>query len=367
MRYLAVILAVAMFAGSTCSAQGSTEAIRHVEVVKEPGRFAGWPANHGIWSWGNEIVVGFTFGYYKKNPTGGHAIDPDRPSEPGQARSLDGGETWTVEVPSYSKQGEGASASRTLQSSIDFTNPDLALRFSGGSFYCSLNRCRTWEGPYTLPTFGRPGLLSRTDYIVEGKSRVTAFTAAQKDGGGEGQPLCMRTTDGGKTWNLVGWIGKQPPPSYGYAIMPATVALDGDAYLSIIRRAGVSDGRTRRWIEAFVSPDDGRSWYMLDQPRIVNGGNPATLTRLDNGALALVYGWRRLPRGIRARISKDNGQSWGSEIILRSDGASWDLGYPRTVERPDGKCVTVYYFHHRDQPERYIGCTIWDPDVDYED
>src|SRR5579875_2294298 len=24
---------------------------RHVMIYHEPGRFAGWPANHGIWSW----------------------------------------------------------------------------------------------------------------------------------------------------------------------------------------------------------------------------------------------------------------------------------------------------------------------------
>ena len=31
----------------------------NVIVYKTPGRYAGWPANHGIWIWGNEIVVGF--------------------------------------------------------------------------------------------------------------------------------------------------------------------------------------------------------------------------------------------------------------------------------------------------------------------
>jgi hypothetical protein len=62
-------------------------------------------------------------------------------------------------------------------------------------------------------------------------------------------------------------------------------------------------------------------------------------------------------------ISADDGRTWGEEIVLRHDGASWDLGYPRTVERPDGKCVTVYYFHDRQSPERYIGCTIWDPSL----
>ena len=33
--------------------------LKHASVYKEAGRYGGWPANHGIWSWGNEIVVGF--------------------------------------------------------------------------------------------------------------------------------------------------------------------------------------------------------------------------------------------------------------------------------------------------------------------
>ena len=50
-------------------------------VHKQAGRFGGWPANNGIWSWGNEIVVGFKLGYFKPNERG-HAIDPARPSSP---------------------------------------------------------------------------------------------------------------------------------------------------------------------------------------------------------------------------------------------------------------------------------------------
>jgi len=347
--------------------QATAGALRHKEIFSQAGRFAGWPANYGIWSWDQEIVVGFTLGYYKENPTGGHDIDADRPSERRQARSLDGGETWTVEVPTDAARVNVVAAPLSLRDSIDFTSPDLALRFNGGALYYSLNRCKTWEGPFALPTFGRPGLLCRTDYIVEGGDRVTAFMAAQKESGGEGQPLCARTLDGGRSWNLVGWIGRQPPAGYGYAIMPATVLLPGDGYLSIIRRGGVFDGQKRWWLEALVSPDDGSSWYLLDQPRIDNGGNPATLTRLDGGALAMTYGWRHAPYGLRARISHDEGQTWGPELVLRSDGASWDLGYPRTVQRPDGKLVTVYYFHPQDRPIRTIAATIWETLAEFEE
>ena len=68
--------------------------------------------------------------------------------------------------------------------------------------------------------------------------------------------------------------------------------------------------------------------------------------------------------GIRicARLSSDGGRNWSDEIVLRADGASRDLGYVRSVQRPDGKVVTIYYFNDADTgPERYIAATLWDP------
>ena len=67
--------------------------MQHVTIYRKPGRYAGWPANYGIWAWGDEIVVGFTLGYFE----GGeqfHTRDKSRPFLPMQARSLDGGLTW---------------------------------------------------------------------------------------------------------------------------------------------------------------------------------------------------------------------------------------------------------------------------------
>ena len=71
---------------------------RHIKVYFEKGMFGGWPANHGIWSWGNEILVGFGMGYYKDQGLG-HHIDREKPEIPMLARSLDGGETWSIEDP----------------------------------------------------------------------------------------------------------------------------------------------------------------------------------------------------------------------------------------------------------------------------
>jgi hypothetical protein len=64
---------------------------------------------------------------------------------------------------------------------------------------------------------------------------------------------------------------------------------------------------------------------------------------------------------MRARISEDEGRTWGEEIILRDDAGCWDLGYPRAVQRKDGKIVSMYYYNDHLHGERYIAATIWDP------
>src|SRR5262245_55129976 len=85
--------------GSSRPAPTGPAVVRHVKVYAEPGRFGGWPANHGLWAWGDEILVGFSVGYARDNGPGRHAIDHDRPEEHLLARSRDGGETWAVEDP----------------------------------------------------------------------------------------------------------------------------------------------------------------------------------------------------------------------------------------------------------------------------
>jgi hypothetical protein len=70
--------------------------MEHIVVYAEPGHFAGWPANNGIWLWdGLEILVGFTVGDFKEQK-GHNILEPYRSL---LARSRDGGQTWAVERP----------------------------------------------------------------------------------------------------------------------------------------------------------------------------------------------------------------------------------------------------------------------------
>jgi hypothetical protein len=85
------------------------------------------------------------------------------------------------------------------------------------------------------------------------------------------------------------------------------------------------------------------------------------MIRLRDGRLCLTYGYRDAPFKMCARLSGDEGATWGEEIVLRADGGNHDVGYPRTVQRADGRVVTVYYFNNHADGERYIAATIWAP------
>jgi hypothetical protein len=352
---------------------------QHVKVYYEPGRFGGWPANYGIWIWDNEILVGYSRGYYKDLGSTRHHIDREKPEEFWLARSVDGGLTWTHEHPaeqgSLVPRGVALHGTETpgvalppitdLKEPMDFTHPDFAMTFrmdnyQGGTsrFEYSYDRGKTWHGPHGLPNFGTPGTAARTDYIVNGKHDAFIFITVAKENGREGRPLCARTTDGGVTWELVSLIGPEPS---GFAIMPSTVRLSENELLTTLRcREG-----TFRWISAWHSMDNGKTWEFLNNPVDYLGeGNPPCLNKLPDGRLCLTYGFRGYPYSIRARISNDNGRTWGPQIVLRNDGTDRDVGYVRSVVRPDGKVVTTYYFDdEKTGPERYIGATIWDPNT----
>jgi hypothetical protein len=191
--------------------------------------------------------------------------------------------------------------------------------------------------------------------VVNGRGDCLLFLTASKANGREGRPFCARTTDAGLTWQFVSFIGPEPS---GYAIMPSTVRISATDLVTTIRRKD----DPRSWIDAYASYDDGRSWSLLSTPEPDTGeGNPPSLVRLPDGRLCLTYGVRARPFGIRARLSRDQGKTWGDAVVLRDDGGSNDVGYVRSVVRPDGKVVAVYYYTDKAGPDRYLGATILDP------
>lgn len=369
-RFCAALVCCLALGGS------SAQAVEHVDVYRVAGRFGGWPANHGMWSWGNELLVGFAAGHQKDNGPERHAIDHDKPEEHLLARSLDGGLTWSIENPA--EQGALVPNGPTLHGiappwlkqptpvdcpgDVDFTHPDFALTVrmtntdvGPSRFYYSYDRGHRWQGPFKLPQLDTPGIAARTDYIVNGPRDCLLFLTAGKPDGEEGRPLCARTTDGGRSWKFVSWIGPEPK---GFAIMPSTVRLSPTHLLTTLR---VHEDK-RRWIDAWESNDDGATWQYLNRPVATTGeGNPPSLIRLADGRLCLSYGLRAEPYSMRAKLSADEGRTWSEDVVLRAHGGGRDIGYPRSAQRPDGRVVVVYYWHDEPKSDRYIAATIWDP------
>ena len=363
-----IILSAALLTGPARSSLPSPPAsTKNVIAYFEAGRFGGWPANGGIWSWGDEIAVCVTRAWFKHNPEE-HSVDRDKPGVTAIVRSLDGGETWQMEE---HKELQMSSGAKSAPGGINFTHPDFAMRVRDGMFFYSYDRGRTWRGPYTLPDFKLGDqLTSRTDYIVNGPADCHLFVSVKDEKVQSGIPdraFAIRTQDGGKTFVFLGWMTGEEPPM-ARSVMPATVRTSDGAFVSLLRRRfdlKIGYRNDVNWLDAYGSKDDGRSWKFLARIAYTDtsfhNGNPPSLVQLPDGRLAAAYGVRSRPFGIRARVSSDHGVSWGSEFILRDDARTWDIGYCRSVVRPDGKIVTVYYYATKENFENHIAATIWSP------
>jgi len=374
-KYLFLLISLIIIG---CSSKTNSQSdINHVKVYSEDGRFAGWPANHGIWIWGDEILVGFVEARYKDDG-GFHPYDHTNARDK-YARSEDGGKTWSLEdAYEHGQTGwrynnrldeDKKESPEELAEAINFTDPDLALTFlrqtnniGPSHFYYSYNRGNLWNGPFELPNLETPGIATRTDYIIDGQQELSAFFTVAKSNDREGRILHARTTNGGMSWERVAWIGPEPD---GFEIMPSSVRLSQNEILTVIRHR---TGEGESLLSSYLSKDNGESWERLDDPvsDTGNGGSPPALVKLDNGNLALGYIVRKDDGSlVCVKFSEDNGQTWGAEIVLREDGATRDVGYPRMVQRPDGKLVLVYYWNNALQedadPYRYIAATIFDP------
>jgi len=354
-----------------------TSKIEHTIVAIQKDHFHGWPANNGVWVWGNEILVGFTQVEYEK--ADGHNIKEGAPLLSMLARSKDGGKTWTMFDPENFVGDDGQKSK--LKESINFKQKDFTMRVfsstyhgnsdSKGGFFYSYDRGNTWNGPYFLgdihkhKRFEARILTPRTDYIVLSEKECLFFISSRIDGTGLSDDISViKTNDGGLTFELISpWVVPCGDPYRN--TMPNTVQISNNEYVMVARRRYISD-RNQCWIDAFKSVDGGYTWEYISKVGNTgeHNGNPPAIVKLDDGRLCAIYG-NRTKLQIIGRYSNDNGKTWETEFLIRDDfirtetGSMRDIGYPRIIQTEEGNLVAIYYWATNKKPQQYIAASIW--------
>ena len=356
----------------------------HITIHYDPDYFCGWPFNHGFKAFDeNELLVSFSRGpcnyatFYDRS----HPVVDARGGEYVIMRSTDGGRTWPAEQ--LRSLGTRQDIERPLYAEpdaaplapYDWGSPDFFLTAGFGIppernrdlgyLQLSRDRGRNWEGPFRMPHFGFKWVQVKPDYILRPDGVVLLFvTVGIGDGAARNRIVAVYASpDAGLSWRYLSSIVAESPDRRFVKRYYASPALLNDGRILVALRCEL-DARGS-WPEVFESSDGGRSWQFLSRPS--DWGGPTELTLLPDGRLLAVYGYRVPPYGIRARVSNDDGRSWGPEIILRDDGGSWDLGYPRTALLGGGKVIVVYYFNRADDDiqlaggVRHIAATIFTP------
>lgn len=211
---------------------------------------------------------------------------------------------------------------------IKAATPEQRHALLGAWMLRSTDGGMTWSTPYRVPVTSPHGPIVLRDgrllYAGKGYPR-------------DGRIGVWESTDDGLTWRWLAQIPTRDGDSHEHYHELHAVEAAGGHILAQIRNHNKANERETLQTE---STNGGKTW---SQPRPTGvWGLPSHLLRLRDGRLLMSYGYRRPPRGNHARISADRGRTWSEPIVLSNDGTG-DIGYPSTVEMPDGKLLTLWY------------------------
>lgn len=167
----------------------------------------------------------------------------------------------------------------------------------------------------------------------------------------------IRSANGGRTWQDLGVVPNPEGARNENFAEPHVAELPSGRLVGLIRSRPWRDNFPDFHMYQTESDDGGSTWSRARATGIY--GSPAHLLVHSSGTLVCSYGHRMAPYGIRAMLSRDGGRTWQADLVLRDDGASLDLGYPASVELPDGSLFMVYYYHVRAGEKCSLLWTRW--------
>ena len=203
-----------------------------------------------------------------------------------------------------------------------------------------------WDDPVKVPVTAPHGPIRLRDGALLYFGKVFGATM-QEFTDGAGGVMAIRSDDGGATWQQLGTVPLYPSTKVENYHEPHVVELPSGKLIGAIRiqnygEAKLEDlGLVNFGIAMTESTDGGQTWTQANP--LSFHGSPPHLIRHSSGMLVMVCGYRLEPYGQRVALSTDDGQTWEHDFIIRDDGPDGDLGYPASVEMPDGSILTVYY------------------------
>ncbi|MDO8538862.1 MAG: sialidase family protein [Opitutaceae bacterium] len=380
---LALIAFAAISAASAAASGAAATKVRDLVLYQDETFYSAFPSV--VRRPDGELIVAFRRAPSRRvlgEKSEGH-VDPN--SYLVMVRSPDNGETWTREPELIYAHAFGGSQDPCLLQLRDgtllcasygwqFIHPDAVAKlkqpylqnkpgviFLGGYLVRSTDGGASWRGPIYPPhipvdvnhdPYGRPVPAYNRGALFEAKDGRILWVVAANDSLAPRKTSThlLTSTDKGTSWHYAAPVAVDPKITFNETSVYETPRGDIVAFL---RTAGLDD-------QACIarSPDGGKTF----QPWQSMGfqGHPLHALRLPDNRVLLTYGYRHAPFGIRARIlnSECTDFATATEIVLRDDGGTSDIGYPWAVVLDERRVLVVYYFNLKNGTRHIAGTMI---------
>ncbi len=225
----------------------------------------------------------------------------------------------------------------------------------------STDEGRTWDEPAVLGT-SPLAIRGNPVELADGMLLIAAYS--------QGIVYLLASADQGKNWTPRSQL-VHPDYSLQEPNLHLTPSGKVVVFMRSVPRSDevLSEADNARWspetplwqrgrLLTAESVDGGWHWSPFCA-RPVFSSTPSHLLQLASGRVLLSYGYRKPPYGIRARLLDAECGQWGEEIVLRDDGAGFDIGYTSAVQVADGTIWIFYYWHDLGgDGHRYIAATL---------
>ncbi|HHT65849.1 MAG: sialidase family protein [Caldicoprobacterales bacterium] len=248
----------------------------------------------------------------------------------------EGSKTWGEEV--FKRYG------RTLHGKYDC--------FTDGASYSISDDCgKTWRHmPVISPEGYLKGTAIRGNLVELDDGTLLLPFYGSKNPGELSRAGLLRSDDRGESWYYYSEMAYDSQGEKNF-LEPGIYRTESGRIIGLFRtqtdflKKGVDFEQTYLNLHMSVSEDDGKTFGPVFEADTLWGSSPFHALRLKSGKVLVTYGYRRKPFGIRARLC--NGElsdlNEAPEMILRDDAPNGDLGYPHSIQLPDGTIMVSYY------------------------